>query len=140
MATSRSSPTPAPCGEPNRSWGVRCRRVASMRRSISFERIRARSRRSPTPSFAPINGSSPLLQDVLRTVPESYLLADKALYLFSFNKVKEAISPDGVISDAGARTALKVIPTFNPEVKAKEIKLELTYTNEFVKKANAKYK
>jgi len=48
---------------------------------------------------------------------------------------EEAISPDGVISDAGARTALKVIPTFNPEVKAKEIKLELTYTNEFVKRA-----
>jgi NitT/TauT family transport system substrate-binding protein len=85
-----------------------------------------------------IHSASP--QDVLRTVPESYLLSDKALYLFSFNKVKEAISPDGVISDAGARTALKVIPTFNPEVKAKEIKLELTYTNEFVKKANAKYK
>ena len=85
-----------------------------------------------------IHSASP--QDVLRTVPESYLLNDKALYLFSFNKVKEAISPDGVISDAGARTALKVIPTFNPEVKAKDIKLELTYTNEFVKKANAKYK
>jgi hypothetical protein len=33
-----------------------------------------------------------------------------------------------------------VIPDFNPEVKAKEIKLDLTYTNEFVKKANAKYK
>ncbi len=85
-----------------------------------------------------IQSASP--QEVLRTVPESYLLGDKALYLFSFNKVKEAISPDGVISDAGAKTALKVIPTFNPEVKAKEIKLELTYTNEFVKKANAKYK
>ena len=79
-------------------------------------------------------------QDVLRTVPEAYLLGDRALYLFSFSKVKEAISPDGIISDAGARTALKVIPTFNPEVKTKEIKLELTYTNEFVKKANAKYK
>ena len=85
-----------------------------------------------------IHSASP--QDVLRTVPESYLLGDKALYLFSFNKVKEAISPDGVISDVGTKTALKVIPTFNPEVKAKEIKLELTYTNEFVKKANAKYK
>ncbi len=85
-----------------------------------------------------IHSASP--QDVLRTVPETYLLGDKALYLFSFSKVKEAISPDGVISDAGAKTALKVIPTFNPEVKAKEIKLELTYTNEFVKKANAKYK
>jgi NitT/TauT family transport system substrate-binding protein len=85
-----------------------------------------------------IHSASP--QDVLRTVPETYLLGDKALYLFSFSKVREAISPDGVISDAGAKTALKVIPTFNPEVKAKEIKLELTYTNEFVRKANAKYK
>jgi NitT/TauT family transport system substrate-binding protein len=79
-------------------------------------------------------------QEVLRTVPESYLLGDKALYLFSFNKVKEAISTDGTISDAGAKTALRVIPAFNPEVKAKDIKLSLTYTNEFVKKANAKYK
>ena len=85
-----------------------------------------------------IHTASP--QDVLRTVPESYLLGDKALYLFSFNKVKEAISIDGTISDAGARTALKVIPAFNPEVKASEIKLALTYTNEFVKRANAKYK
>jgi NitT/TauT family transport system substrate-binding protein len=85
-----------------------------------------------------IHTASP--QDVLRTVPESYLLGDKALYLFSFNKVKEAISIDGTISDAGARTALKVIHAFNPEVKASEIKLALTYTNEFVKRANAKYK
>ena len=85
-----------------------------------------------------INTASP--QDVLRTVPEAYVLGDPALYLFSFNKVKEAISTDGTISDAGAKTALRVIPSFNPEVKANEIKLELTYTNEFVKKANAKYK
>ena len=85
-----------------------------------------------------IHTASP--QDVLRTVPEAYVLGDPALYLFSFNKVKEAISTDGTISDAGAKTALRVIPSFNPEVKAKDIKLELTYTNEFVKKANAKYK
>ena len=85
-----------------------------------------------------IHAASP--QDILGTVPESYLLGDKALYLFSFNKVKEAISPDGYISEAGTRTALKVMPTFNPEIKASEIKLHLTYTNEFVKKANAKYK
>jgi len=85
-----------------------------------------------------IHTASP--QDLLRTVPEAYVLGDPALYLFSFNKVKEAISVDGTISDAGAKTALRVIPSFNPEVKAQEIKLELTYTNEFVKKANAKYK
>jgi NitT/TauT family transport system substrate-binding protein len=85
-----------------------------------------------------IHAASP--QEVLRTVPQAYLLGDSALYLSSFSKVKEAISTDGMISDAGAKTALKVIPDFNPEVKAKEIKLDLTYTNEFVKKANAKYK
>jgi len=85
-----------------------------------------------------IHTASP--QDVLRTVPESYLLGDKALYLFSFNKVKEAISTDGVISDVGVKNVFKVIPSFNPEVKSSEIKLGLTYTNEFVKKANAKYK
>ncbi len=79
-------------------------------------------------------------QDVLNTVPASYLLGDKALYLFAFGRTREAISPDGMISDAGARTTLKVIPVFNPEVKASAIKLDLTYTNEFVKKANAKYK
>ncbi len=79
-------------------------------------------------------------QEVLRTVPESYLLGDKALYLFSYNKVKEAISPDGIMSEAGPKTTLKVLPTFNPEVKPGEIKLELTFTNEFVKKANAKFK
>jgi NitT/TauT family transport system substrate-binding protein len=50
------------------------------------------------------------------------------------------VSPDGYISPEGAKTALKVIPTFNPEVKANAIKLEMTYTNDFVKKANAKYK
>src|SRR3954467_6045065 len=85
-----------------------------------------------------IHAASP--QEVLRTVPESFLLGDKALYQASFIKVKDAISPDGFISPEGAKTALKVIPSFNPEVKEKDIKLELTYTNDFVKKANAKYK
>ena len=79
-------------------------------------------------------------QDILKTVPETYLLGDKALYLFAYSKVKEAFSLDGFIDDAGPKTTLKVLPGFNPEVKPDQIKLELTYTNEFVKKANAKYK
>lgn len=79
-------------------------------------------------------------QEILKTVPEAYLLGDRALYLFSFSKVREALSPDGYISDAGARTTLRVIKDFNPDIKPESIKVELTYTNEFVKKANAKYK
>ena len=54
--------------------------------------------------------------------------------------MKEAISPDGVISDAGARATLKALAAFDPAIKASEIKLGETYTNDFAKKANAKYK
>lgn len=78
--------------------------------------------------------------DVAKVVPESYLLGDRALYLFSYDKVKEAISPDGMISDAGAKATLKALAAFDPAVKESQIRLEQTYTNEFAKKANSKYK
>ena len=78
--------------------------------------------------------------DVAKVVPEAYLLGDRALYLFSYDKVKEAISPDGIISDAGAKATLKALSTFDPNIKGSTIELEKTYTNEFAKKANSKYK
>lgn len=79
-------------------------------------------------------------RDILKTVPEAYLLGNQALYLFSYANVKEALSPDGYIADAGTKTALKALAAFNPAVKAADIKLDLTYTNAFVKKAHQKYK
>jgi len=78
--------------------------------------------------------------DVARVVPESYLLGDRALYLFSYDKVKEAISHDGLISDAGAKATVRALAAFDPNVKETEIDLSRTYTNEFARKANAKYK
>jgi len=78
--------------------------------------------------------------DVARVVPEAYLLGDRALYLFSYDKVKEAISPDGLISDAGAKATVRALAAFDPGVKPAEIDLARTYTNEFTKKANQKYK
>ena len=78
-------------------------------------------------------------QQILDTVPEEYLLGDKAMYLYSFHSVRPAFSKDGLFSEAGAKTTLKVLATFNPAIKPAEIKLDDTYTNEFVKKALAKY-
>jgi NitT/TauT family transport system substrate-binding protein len=78
--------------------------------------------------------------DVAKVVPESYLLGDRALYLFAYDKVKEAFSKDGMFTDAGAKATLEVLASYNEKIKRQEIRLAETYTNEFVKKANAKYK
>lgn len=78
--------------------------------------------------------------DIIKTVPESYLLGDRALYLASFNKVREAISPDGIIPDEGPRTALKALLSFDPSIKAEKIDLSKTYTNTFAKKSKERLK
>ena len=78
-------------------------------------------------------------QQILATVPEEYLLGNQAMYLFAYNNVKTAYSKDGYFSDAGAKTTLKALASFNPNIKPESINLASTYTNEFVKKANAKY-
>jgi len=78
--------------------------------------------------------------DIIKTVPESYLLGDRALYLASFNKVREAISLDGMMPEEGTRTALKALASFEPSVKADKISLGKTYTNDFARRAKEKYK
>ncbi len=84
-----------------------------------------------------MQGASP--QQILSTVPEEYLLGNKAMYLFAFNNVKTAYSKDGLFSEAGAKTTLKALASFNPAIKPANINLAETYTNEFAKKALAKY-
>ncbi|MFZ1907464.1 MAG: ABC transporter substrate-binding protein [Burkholderiales bacterium] len=78
--------------------------------------------------------------DVAKVVPEAYLLGDRELYMSTFDNVKEAISPDGVISPTGAKATLAALRNFVPSVKAAQIDLSKTYTNRFANKANAKYK
>jgi NitT/TauT family transport system substrate-binding protein len=78
--------------------------------------------------------------DIIKTVPEGYLLGDRALYLASFNKIREAIALDGIIPEEGARTALRALASFEPSVKADKIALSKTYTNEFARRAKDKFK
>ena len=78
--------------------------------------------------------------DIIKTVPENYLLGDRALYLASFNKVREAISLDGVITEEGTRTALKALASFDPAIKADKIELAKTYTNDFARRAKDRFK
>ena len=78
--------------------------------------------------------------DIIKTVPEAYLLGDRGLYLASFNKVREAIALDGIIPEDGARTALKALASVDPAVKPDKIALARTYTNEFALRAKERFK
>ncbi|MGA1059503.1 MAG: ABC transporter substrate-binding protein [Burkholderiaceae bacterium] len=74
-------------------------------------------------------------EDVLKTVPSSYSMGAPDLYKKTFLSLKEAMSPDGVISPEGVKTALKSLAAYKPQIKADEIDLARTYTNEFVMRA-----
>jgi NitT/TauT family transport system substrate-binding protein len=85
-----------------------------------------------------IHGASPA--DIAKVVPEGFQLGDRALYMAAFENMREAISLDGTIPDAGPATALRALQAYEPELAGKNIDLSKTYTNELVKRANAKYK
>jgi NitT/TauT family transport system substrate-binding protein len=78
--------------------------------------------------------------DIIKTVPENYLLGDRALYLASFNKLREALALDGLLPEEGARVALKALASFDSAVRADRIDLARTYTNDFAQRAKEKFK
>lgn len=78
--------------------------------------------------------------DIIKTVPESYLLGDRALYLASFEKMRDAIALDGVIPEEGTKVALKALAGFDPAVKSGQIDLAKTFTNVFARNAKLKFK
>lgn len=78
--------------------------------------------------------------DIIKTVPESYFLEDRALYLASFNKVRESISLDGLVPEDGPRTALKALASFDPSIKPSRIDLAKIYTNNLAQRAKERFK
>ena len=78
--------------------------------------------------------------DIIKAVPESYFLDDRALYLASFSKVRESISLDGIIPEDGPRTALKALASCDASIKPDSIDLAKTYTNNFARRAKERFK
>ena len=77
--------------------------------------------------------------DIIKAVPESYLLGDRAVYIDAFLAAKGALSPDGMIPETGAQTAYRALASVDPKIAAAKLDLKAVYTNDFVRKANAKY-
>jgi NitT/TauT family transport system substrate-binding protein len=77
--------------------------------------------------------------DIIKAVPESYLLGDRAIYIDAFMATKGALSPDGLFPEKGAQTAFRALASVDPKLAAAQLDLTAVYTNAFAKKANAKY-
>ena len=77
--------------------------------------------------------------DIIKAVPEGYLLGDRAVYIDAFLAAKKALSPDGLFPDKGAQTAFRALSSVDAKLAAAKIDLKAIDTNEFAKRANTKY-
>ncbi len=84
-----------------------------------------------------IQGAGP--SDIITNVPESYLLGDRAVYIDAFLAAKGALSPDGSFPEKGADTALRALASIDAEIGKAKIDLTAVWTNDFARRANAKY-
>jgi NitT/TauT family transport system substrate-binding protein len=73
--------------------------------------------------------------DIVKAVPEAYLLGDRAVYIDAFLASKGALSADGTIPEAGAATALRALQSVDDTLKGAKFDLGAVWTNEFVKRA-----
>jgi len=78
--------------------------------------------------------------EVIKVVPESFLLGDRAVYIDAFLKAKPALSPDGIFPEAGSATALRALASVDDKIAGAKLDLKANYTNDFARKANAKFK
>lgn len=79
------------------------------------------------------------LNEIAKTVPESYLLNDVELYKQCLDANRSALSPDGLVDEDGPATALNALAAFTPNFDRSKIDIGQIFTNEFALKANKKY-
>ena len=72
--------------------------------------------------------------DIIKAVPENYLLGDRAVYIDAFMAAKGALSPDGMFPEAGAATAVRALQSIDETLKDVKFDLAAAWTNDFVRK------
>jgi NitT/TauT family transport system substrate-binding protein len=75
------------------------------------------------------------LDQILATVPESYLLGDADVYRAALTAGRPALSPDGLIPEGAPETALRALSLLDPSLTGSVYDLGACYTNEFVRHA-----
>lgn len=75
--------------------------------------------------------------DLMKVIPESFLLGDRALYLTAIEKSRDVVSPYGLMPKEGPASAYRVFSELNSGFGVDRLDLEKTYTNEFALAARA---
>ena len=71
-------------------------------------------------------------EDIAEKMPKDYYGADKALYVTALKASLPMYTTDGRMPAGGPETVLKVLASYKPLVKSKNIDLAKTYTNAFI--------
>jgi NitT/TauT family transport system substrate-binding protein len=66
-------------------------------------------------------------------------MGDRAVYIDAYLAAKGALSADGLFPEKGPDTAFRALASIDAEIAAAKLDLTAVYTNDFAKKANAKY-
>jgi NitT/TauT family transport system substrate-binding protein len=76
-------------------------------------------------------------EEVIEHMPNEYLAGRKMLYIRALTGGKSIFTQDGLMPDNGPETVLHVLSQVSKVVKDKNIDLSKTFTNEFVRRAQA---
>jgi NitT/TauT family transport system substrate-binding protein len=77
-------------------------------------------------------------EEIMAKMPKEFTASDPAIYLTSLKNMIPTFSDNGLMDPKGADAVLAVFSEFVPEIKAANIDVKTTYTDEFVRKAHAK--
>jgi NitT/TauT family transport system substrate-binding protein len=78
-------------------------------------------------------------EEIMAKMPKEFTSSDPAVYLTSLKNMIPTFSSTGLMDPKGAEAVLAVFSEFVPEIKSANIDVKKTYTDEFVKKADAKF-
>lgn len=83
-----------------------------------------------------MSGHTP--EQIADEMPSDYYAGDKQMYVSALTNSMPMYTKDGEMPSGGPETVLKVLETFNPDLKNSNINLAATYTTQFVDKALGK--
>lgn len=73
--------------------------------------------------------------EIVNIVPADYFLGDRAIYVKALKANLLVYSRTGIITRQGMNSALKMMATFDPDLKDKKIDLQKTFDERFIKRA-----